>query len=92
MSGLGNEILQGGDGQPSLPSFAAIAAAIASEDAARAKLRAAVQSEGSLIAAGKIMYVLAKMIAKDLGVPGVGVAEVLIDLALEEASRPDKPT
>ena len=92
MSGLGNEMLQGGDGQPSLPSFAAIAAAIASEDAARAKLRAAVQSNAALLSTARALYVIAAALAKDLGVPGVGVAEVLIDLALEEASRPDKPT
>ena len=71
-----------------LPSFAAIAAAIASEDAARAKLRAAVASNAALMATARSLYVIATALAKDLGVPGVGVAEVLIDLALEGAGKP----
>ena len=87
MSGLGNGILQGGDGQRSIPNAADLDAALASEDAACAKLRAAVASNTALLATARALYVIAATLAKDLGVPGVGVAEVLIDLAIEEAGK-----
>ena len=68
-----------------LPSFAAIAAAIASEDAARAKLRAALQSNAALLATARALYAVAAEAAKALGVPGVDLARTAIDIVIAEA-------
>lgn len=67
-----------------LPTVAEIEAAIASEDSARAKLRAAVQANACLLTTARALYVIASALGTNLGVPGVEIARQIIDVALAE--------